>query len=87
MKERFVRAAVPPTAPVKETIPAVPALNVSAVAPLSVLEKLMLAPAGVPPAFVVSKVGAPETVTGPVIVITPPLVVMLPPMLIAVGAV
>jgi hypothetical protein len=84
VKLKFVGAAVPPTAPVKVTTPPVPALSVTAVAPLSVLEKLMFAPAAVPPAFVLSNVGAPLAVTGPVIVMTPPLVVTFPPTLIAV---
>ena len=84
---RFVKGAVLPTAPVKVTLPAVPARNVTAVAPLRVLEKLIFAPAAVPPAFVLSKVGLPLAVTGPVIVIIPPLVVTLPPTLIAVDPV
>ena len=87
VKLKFVRAAVPPTAPVKVTTPPVPALRVTAVAPLRVLEKLILAPAGVPPAFVLSNVGVVVTATGPVIVMTPPAVVTLPPILIAVDPV
>ncbi len=42
-----------------------PALKVKDVAPLSVLEKLMFAPAAVPPAFVVSNVGVVVIATGP----------------------
>jgi hypothetical protein len=87
VKTRFMRGVVPPTAPVNEMTPAVPALNVSAVAPLSVLEKLMLAPVTVPPLFVLSNVGAPAIATGPVIVMTPPLVVTFPFTLIAVAPV
>ena len=84
---RFVRGVVPPTAPLKEITPAVPAAKVKDVAPLSVLEKLILAPAAVPPAFVVSNVGVLVIATGPVIVIAPPLVVMFPFTLIAVDPV
>jgi hypothetical protein len=84
VKLKLVGAAVPPTAPVKATTPPVPAPIVTAVAPSSVLEKLMFAPAAVPPAFVASNVGFPLATTGPVIVIMPPLVVIFPPTLIAV---
>ena len=80
----LVGGAVPPTAPLKITLPPVPALSVSVVAPLIVLVKLIFAPAAVPPAFVLSKSGAPEIVTGPVIVMMPPEVVTFPPILIAV---
>ena len=79
---RFVGGVVPPTTPLKITFPPVPALKVSAVAPLMVLEKLMFAPAAAP--LVVFKVGDPEITTGPVMVMTPPPVVMLPATLIAV---
>jgi hypothetical protein len=78
---------VAPTAPVKVAVPEVPALTVTAVAPFKVLEKLILAPAAVPPAFVLSNVGDPLAMTGPVIVMTPPLVVTFPAMLIAVDPV
>ena len=87
VKARFVGGAVFPTVLEKVTTPPVPARNVNAVAPFTVLEKLMFAPAAVPPALVVSIVGLPETVTGPVIVTIPPLVVMLPATLIAVDPV
>jgi hypothetical protein len=75
---------VPPIAPPKETTPAVPAVIVSVAAPLIVLEKLILAPAAVPPAFVLSSSVAPVMITGPVIEMTPPLVVTFPFKLIAV---
>jgi hypothetical protein len=87
VKERLVSGVVPPTIPAKETTPAVPALKVRAVAPFNALEKLIFAPAAVPPPFVVSNVGAALIVTGPVIVMIPPLVVMLPFTLIAVDPV
>ena len=81
---RFVKGVELPTAPEKMTFPPVPARNVNDVAPLTVLEKLIFAPAGVPPALVVSIVGVVEITTGPVIVTMPPLVVMFPATLIAV---
>src|SRR5581483_696228 len=84
VKLRLVRAAVPPTAPVNVATPPVPALIVTAVAPFNELVKLIFAPAAVPPAFVLSNVGLPLAVTGPVIVMTPPAVVTFPPTLIAV---
>ena len=87
MNTRFVGGVVPPTIPPKTTFPVVPALKVTAVAPLSVLENVMVAPAGVPPPLVVSKVGAPDATTGPVRPIVPPDVVMLPATLIAVDPV
>ena len=85
--DKLVSAVTPPIAPVKVMVPAVPAFTVTAAAPFKVLEKLMFAPAGVPPAFVLSKVGVPLTTTGPVIVMTAPLVVIFPPTLIAVDPV
>lgn len=72
-----------------ESVPAVPALTVK----LCVLDWVtlpeveMLAPAAVPPAFVVSTAVLPVSVTGPVKVTRPPAVVRLPPRLMAVGAV
>ena len=87
VKERLVNALVPPTAPLNDIVPPVPARRVNAVAPLRVLEKLMFAPAAVPPALVVSIVGAPVIATGPVMVTIPPLVVMFPFTLIAVDPV
>ena len=80
---KFVNGAVLPTAPEKMTFPAVPARSVNAVAPLTVLEKVILAPAAEPPALVLSNVGLPDIATGPVILMMLPLVVMLPPTLIA----
>lgn len=87
VKAKFVSGAVPPTAPVNIATPAVPARIVTAVAPFNVLVKLILAPAAVPPKFVLSKIGAPETATGPVIVMIPPAVLTNPPILIAVDPV
>ena len=83
----MVNGVLPPTAPLNETVPPVPALKVSIVAPFTALEKLMPAPAAVPPAFVLSKVGVFVIATGPVIVIMLPLVVILPPKLITVDPV
>ena len=82
-----VRGVVPPTAPVKVIVPAVPPLIVKAEAPFKVLEKLIDAPVAVPPALVLSIVVVPVTVTGPVNPMVPPLVVILPLMLMAVGPV
>jgi len=82
VKERLVKGVVPPTAPVKETVPPVPAFSVRAVAPFRVLEKLILAPIAVP--TVVLKIGVLVMATGPVIVMIPPLVAMLPLTLIPV---
>jgi len=79
----LVGGAVPPTAPPKETLPAVPAFKVNAVAPFKVLEKLIVAPVD-PPEFVLSKVGAFVIATGPVNPTVPPVVVILPPTLIRV---
>jgi hypothetical protein len=84
---RPVRGVVPPIAPPKDTTPAVPAVIVRVAAPLIVLVKLILAPAAVTPAFVLSSSVAPVMTTGPVIVITPPLVVTFPFKLIAVAPV
>ncbi len=78
-----LKADVPPTAPVRVTIPPVPPVSVRVVPPLIVLEKLILAPAAVPPPFVLSNVGVVVIVTGPVIPIVPPAVVAFPPILIA----
>jgi len=86
---RLKRVVVFPMAPEKVATPEVPACTVSAVVaatvPSSVLEKLMFAPAAVPPALVESIVRvAPATTAGPVIAIAPPLVVRLPFTLVAV---
>ncbi len=80
---KLVSGVIAPIAPPKETAPAVPPLMVTAAAPLSVLENVTLAPAALPPAFVLSNVGDPLTRAGPVIAIAAPLVVTLPPTLIA----
>ena len=90
VKIRFVKGVVPPTAPENETTPAVPAWSVNAVAPLIVLEtveKLIFAPAGVPVAFVVSRVIGVVKTTGPAIVMIPPALVKFPFKLMAVDAV
>ncbi len=83
-----VSGVPPPTAPVIATMPPVPPFNVKFCAPLIVVEelaKLIIAPAGVLPPFVVSRV-TPAVVkfTGPIIVTMPPLVVILLAILIAV---
>ena len=82
-----VSGVVPPTAPVSVTVPLLPPVRERVCAPLIVVEKLMFAPAAVPPLFVVSTATAVVRATGPVKVVTPPLVVKLPFKLIAVGAV
>lgn len=82
VKERLVREMFPSNV----TVPAVPASNVRLVAPVTVLEKLMLAPNGAAPEPVLSNVGAPVRETAPVIAIAPPLVIMFPSMLMVVAA-
>ena len=77
----FVSGTLFPTLPEKATFPDVPACRVSVVAPLSVPEKLIVAPAAAP--LVVLSVGAFVKETGPVIAMVPPLVVMFPSMLMA----
>lgn len=72
----FVKAVVVPTV-VRLIEPPDPPFTVNACAPLRVLEKEILAPAVVPPAFVVSRVTAPVKETGPIILMLPPLVVIL----------
>ena len=79
-----VKAVVAPTAPVIVTTPVEPPVNVKFCAPLIVLEKLMFAPAAVPPLFVVSAMTAPVKLTGPVMPMVPPAVVKLLAKLIAV---
>ncbi len=78
MAAKDVRELLAPTAPVKVTVPAVPALMVNEVKPLIVLEKLIDAPAGEAPPFVLSKVGVFVIATGPVIAMVLALVVILP---------
>jgi hypothetical protein len=63
---RLAGGAVPPTIPPNETLPIVPARKAIVVVPFKELVKLIFAPAATPPAFVVSKVGEPEAITGPV---------------------
>ena len=46
-----MKGVVPPTAP-NVTVPPVPPVRVNVLAPLTVLESVMFAPAAVPPAFV-----------------------------------
>ena len=75
---RLVSGVVPPTAPPRVIPPAVPAVSARVCALLIVLVapvKVMLAPAGVPPALVVSMVVAPPSSTGPVSVNAPPAVI------------
>ena len=59
----FVSGVVAPTAPVKVTVPPVPAFKERAFAPFTVEEKLILLPAGVPPLLVELIVLAPVKVT------------------------
>lgn len=73
----FVNGDVPPTTFWKAIVPPVPARTVNAWAPFRVLENVMLAPAAVPPAFVVSMETSAPRVVGPPKVTTPPLVVIL----------
>lgn len=91
LNTRLTNGLVPPTAPANETLPPVPdrKVNVWAV-PLIVLadvRKLIVAPAAVPPALVVSMEGLFVNVIGPVMLTVPPEVVILPPTLMAVGPV
>lgn len=65
VKLNAVNAALFPTVEEKAATPAVPARMVRAFAPLTVLANVMLAPAALPPLFVVSNVTAPVTLTGP----------------------
>lgn len=78
VNDKLVNGVVPPTTSEKVTIPAVPARRTIAAAPFTVPEKLMLAPAVVAPAFVLSMVAPAVNATGPVKVTTPPPVVTLP---------
>lgn len=80
-----VNGVVPPTAPVKATVP-VPAVRLKVCAPLMVVEAVMFAPTAAPE-FVVSAATAPVKETGPVQVMVPPFVVWLPPKLINVDPV
>ena len=79
---------VPPTTPPNVIAPAVPEFRVNPcepdTVPFTVLEKLMFAPAAMPPPFVLSNVGVTVKTTGPVIPIAPPAVVTFPLRLIAV---
>jgi len=77
VKERFVRAVIPPMLPERVMFP-VPARRVRDAAPSIVLVKSMLAPVDAP-AFVVSIVGVFVRATGPVRVIAPLLVVVMFP--------
>ena len=71
---KVVRAAFPPTASVNVTPPLVPPKRVKEVAPFTVDEKLIFAPADAP--LVVLSVGPFVKLTGPVIIMAPPLVVI-----------
>lgn len=67
-----------------ETVPPVPPFTVRVLLlPVTLLDVVMLAPAGVPPLFVVSSTVFAVNVAGPVSPIVPPEVVILPPRLIA----
>jgi hypothetical protein len=78
-----VGAVPPPTAPVNVAVPEVPAFTVKEKAPLIVetlLAKLMFAPAGDPPPFVVSRVRVDPRETAVLLrVIDPEELVMFPP--------
>lgn len=79
VKMIFVSGELPPTAPPNVIVP-VPGVKVSAVAPLIVLvepEKVIFwLPA------LLSRIGAPEIITGPVIVIAPDVVVVILPLIL-----
>lgn len=79
---RELRGELPPRAPDKLTAPLLPPVRTRAWALLIAAEKLMFAPAGVPPPFVVSTVTALPKAAGPVMDTAPPLVVTLPDKLI-----
>ena len=67
-----------------ETVFAVPPVTVNVLlAPVTLLEAVMAAPAGLPPALVGSRETFAVSTTGPVSPIVPPDVVILPPRLIA----
>ena len=66
LKPRFVSAVLAPIAPPNETIPAVPALEVTLLFPLIVLENVMSAPSVDVPPFVVSTTTLPVRPTAPV---------------------
>ena len=74
---RFVGAALAPTAPFKAIVPPVPPFKVKICEPLTTLANEILAPAAVPPAFVVSIVTAAPKETLPFRATAPPLVVIL----------
>ncbi len=74
-------SGVVPTAPCSDTVPPVPPVSVSALAPLIVLPaplKVMFAPPGVPVALVVSITVSAPRVVAPVTSTVPPAVVRLP---------
>lgn len=79
---RDVNALEFPTAPDNVTVPPDPPFKIRGEPPLTVLEKVIFAPAGAP--LVVSAVTAAAKETGPFIDRTEPLVVTLPPKLISV---
>lgn len=85
--DKEVSGVVPPTAPLIVTAPLVPPVKVRVCAPLTVLEKEILAPPALPPPFVVSATKLVPKETGPVIEMLPALVVKLPFKLIAVDPV
>lgn len=84
--EKIPRGVVWPMLP-ENTILASPDWRVRLCAPLTVLEKEILPPAGVPPPLVESIEIAAVRATGPVIPMLPPIVVRLPLRLIDVAPV
>lgn len=81
VKIRLAKGILPPTAPEKITLPALPAMKVRELAPFKVLGKLILAPVDAAPPFVVSKVALLVTVIGPFNPIADPFVVIELPIL------
>ncbi len=78
-----VKAVVPPTAPAKVIVPAVPPFKVKLRAPFTVLEKLIDEPVATAPALVVSKATFAPKFTNPIKDNGCPLVVILAFKLIA----
>lgn len=70
---------VPPTMPLNRAVPVVPHVRVSALAPFTVLLKVMFAPPGDPPALVVSSVAVAPITAEVETRMGPPLVVIFAP--------
>ena len=83
VKPRASKGVLPPTMPEKDISPEVPACSVKAVAPSSVLEKLIVAPPAAP-AAVLNVRGVAVRAVFPASVMVPALVVIFPPTLMAV---